>query len=80
MVHLMAALTISGEWKSQPSRFGEPYCADRALPNNAKASLFGCGHRAVGRQPLDRENYDAHGHEEGTRRCLGHRDEGENDN
>jgi AAA domain len=43
-----------------------------------KASLFGCGRRTVGRQPLDGENDDAHGHEEGARR-FGHRDEGEND-
>jgi hypothetical protein len=48
------------------------------LLSDAKASSFGCGRRTVGRQPLDGENDDAHGHEEGTRMRLS-RDECEND-
>ena len=52
-----------------------------AIWNDAKASSFGCGRRTVGRQPLDGENDDAHGHEKGARNLslLGHQDEGEND-
>ena len=43
----------------------------------AKASSFGCRRRTVGRQALDGENDDAHGHEERVRNLslLGHRDE-----
>ena len=39
------------------------------------------GRRTVGRQPLDGENDDAHGHEKGARNLslLGHQDEGEYD-
>jgi hypothetical protein len=38
----------------------------------AKASSFGCGRKTVRRQPLDGENDDAHGYEEGARMRLGH--------
>ena len=55
--------------------------------SNAHGAGRGCpawpsvGRRTVGRQPLDGENDDAHGHEEGARNLslLGHQDEGEYD-
>jgi hypothetical protein len=52
------------------------------LKNFAALELQASFRRVGGRQPLDGENDDAHGHEETARRFghqFGHQDEGEND-